>query len=76
MKRPASRQTQWSIRSNRFERSNRKDSIPSVMAVDTLEGVVDITEGPTFARGVKYEVANGVQIPKLGGRTFVGIIVT
>lgn len=45
----------------------------AVMAADTFEGVVDITKGPAFARGVKYEVANGVQIPNLGEWKFVGV---
>ena len=43
------------------------------MGEETLMGVVDITEGAAFKRGVKYEVANGVQIPNLGERKFVGV---
>jgi hypothetical protein len=45
----------------------------TVMSAETLGGVVDITEGPAFVRGVQYEVANGVQIPNLGERKFVGV---
>ena len=44
----------------------------TVMGEDTLAGVIDITEGAACKRGVQYEVANGVQIPNLGERKFVG----
>ena len=44
----------------------------TVMAEETLNGIVDITEGPALRRGVTYEVANGVEIPNLGKRKFVG----
>ena len=44
----------------------------TVMAEDTLNGIVDITEGPACRRGVTYEVANGVEIPNLGERKFLG----
>ena len=44
----------------------------TVMAEATLNGIVDITEGPALRRGVTYEVANGVEIPNLGERKFVG----
>ena len=43
------------------------------MSADTLGGVIDITEGPAFVRGVQYEVANGVQTPNLVERKFVGV---
>ena len=42
------------------------------MAEATLSGIVDITEGPALRRGVAYEVANGVEIPNLGERKFLG----
>ena len=45
----------------------------TVMAEATLNGIVDITEGPALRRGVTYEVTNGVEIPNLGERKFVGI---
>ena len=45
----------------------------TVMSAEPLDGVIDITEGPALARGVKYEVANGVEIPNLGERKFVGV---
>ena len=41
------------------------------MSLKTLERV-PITSGPAFVRGVKYEVANGVQIPNMEQRQFVG----
>ena len=44
----------------------------TVMAAETLNGIADITEGPALRRGVAYEVANGVEIPNLGERTFSG----
>ena len=44
----------------------------TVMAAETLNGIVDITEGPALRRGVTYEVANGVEIPNLGERKFLG----
>ena len=44
----------------------------TVMAAETLNGIVDITEGPALRRGVTYEVANGVEIRNLGGRKFLG----
>ena len=31
-----------------------------------------IASGPAFVRGVKYEVASGVQLPNLGERKLVG----
>ena len=45
----------------------------TVMTVDCLEGVIDITEGAALKKGVHYEVANGSQIPNLGERQFLGI---
>ena len=44
----------------------------TVMAAETLNGIVDITEGPACRRGVTYEVANGVEIPNLGARKILG----
>ena len=44
----------------------------TVMAEETLSGFVHITEGPALRRGVTYEVANGVEIPNLGERKFLG----
>ena len=49
------------------------EAIETVMSPESLEGVVGITEGLAFVRGVKYEVANGVQTPNLGERKFVGV---
>ena len=43
------------------------------MGEDTLAGVVEITEGAACKRGVKYEVANGVQIPNVGERKLAGV---
>ena len=37
----------------------------TVMSEATLQGVIDITEGPACKRGVTYEVANGADIPNL-----------
>ena len=34
---------------------------------------VEMKDGPASLRGVKYEVANGVRIPNLGEKKFVGI---
>ena len=34
---------------------------------------VEMKEGPASRRGVEYEVANGVRIPNLGEKKFVGI---
>ena len=34
---------------------------------------VKLLEGVTFKRGVKYEVANGIRIPNLGEKKFLGI---
>ena len=44
----------------------------TMMAAETLNGVIDITEGPACRRGVTYEVANGVEITNLGERKFLG----
>ena len=44
----------------------------TVMAEETLSGIVDITEGPALKRGVSYEVADGTEIPNLGERKFLG----
>ena len=44
----------------------------TVMPEATLAGVIGITEGPPMKRGVMYEVANGVNIPNLGERKFLG----
>ena len=44
----------------------------TVMSEATRSGIVDITEGPALRRGVTYEVANGVEIPNLGERKFLG----
>jgi hypothetical protein len=44
----------------------------TVMSEATLAGVIDITEGPAYKRGVVYEVANGEEIPNLGERKFLG----
>ena len=33
----------------------------------------DIQEGQASRRGVEYEVANGVRIPNLGEKKFIGI---
>ena len=38
----------------------------TVMAEETLNGVIDITEGAACKRGVTYEVANGLEIPNSG----------
>ena len=46
----------------------------TVMSEETLNGVIDITEGPACKRGVKYEVADGVQNPNRGERRFVGVV--
>ena len=43
----------------------------NVMSPGTLTSR-PITSVPAFVRGVKYEVANGVQIPNLGERKFLG----
>ena len=37
----------------------------TVMTVDCLDGVIDITEEAALKKGVHYEVANGSQIPNL-----------
>ena len=33
----------------------------------------DVQEGPASRRGVEYEVANGVRIPNLGEKKFIGV---
>ena len=33
---------------------------------------VELKDGPTKKRGVEYEVANGVRIPNLGEKKFIG----
>ena len=48
-------------------------SADTVMAEATLNGIVDITEGPALRRGVTYEVANGVDVSNLWERKFVGV---
>ena len=45
----------------------------TVMAEDTLSGIIDITESLACKRGVMYEVADGTQIPNLGERKFLGV---
>ena len=42
-------------------------AVETVISTETLAGVVNIIEGPAFTRGVKYEVANGIQIPNQTG---------
>ena len=42
------------------------------MGEDTLNGVIDITEGPAFRRGADFVVANGSRIPNLGERKLIG----
>ena len=49
-------------------------AMETVMAEDTLAGVIDIIEGAACDRGVKREVANVVEISSLGVRTFVGVM--
>ena len=44
----------------------------TVMSEKTLNGVIDITEGPAMKRGVAYEVVDGTEIPNLGERKFLG----
>ena len=39
---------------------------------ESILGFVELREGLAFIRGVKYEVANGIRIPNLGERSFVG----
>ena len=39
-----------------------------------LNGIIDISEGPAFCRGVQDELADGTQIPNLGERKFLGFI--
>ena len=34
---------------------------------------IDAVEGESYRQGVKYEVANGIRIPNLGEKRFVGI---
>ena len=43
----------------------------TVIGEDVLKAVRKI-EGAAYKRGVKYEVANGVRIPNLGEKRFVG----
>ena len=40
---------------------------------EDMISVVGIREGQASRRGVMYEVANGVRIPKLGEKQFVGV---
>ena len=47
----------------------------TVMSQETLDGVIDITEGPAFRRGTQYVVADGTEIPNLGERKFLGLTV-
>ena len=44
----------------------------TVMSEDTLSGVIDIREGAACKRGVHYQCADGMDIPNLGERKFVG----
>ena len=44
----------------------------TVIPEETLAGVIDISEGAAFKRGVQYEVADGTKVPNLGERRFVG----
>ena len=39
----------------------------TVMSEETLNGVIDIKESAACKRGIVYEVADGTQIPNLGG---------
>ena len=43
----------------------------TVIGEDVLKSVTKI-EGAAYKRGVKYEVANGVRIPNLGEKRFIG----
>ena len=44
----------------------------TVIGEDALKNI-ELVEGAAFKRGVKYEVANGIRIPNLGEKKFVGI---
>ena len=44
----------------------------TVVGEESLKGI-EIREGVAFKRGVKYEIANGVRIPNLGEKSFVGV---
>ena len=44
----------------------------TVMSLDMLS-CVEAKEGLAMRRGVKYEVANGIRIPNLGEKEFVGV---
>ena len=44
----------------------------TVILPDILTGH-ELREGAPFKRGVEYEVANGVQVPNMGEREFVGV---
>ena len=44
----------------------------TVINEDMLKSV-DLKDGPASRRGVEYEVANGVRIPNLGEKKFVGV---
>ena len=39
---------------------------------DGMLDTVDTTEGKAYKQGVQYEVANGLRIPNLGEKRFVG----
>ena len=43
----------------------------TVVGLEMLKAI-KLIEGQAFKRGVKYEVANGVRIPNMGEKTFVG----
>ena len=44
----------------------------TVIPEAVLAGVIGVTEGAAFKRGVQFEVAKGTLIPNLGERRFVG----
>ena len=44
----------------------------TVISEDMLKGI-ELKDGPASRRGVEYEVANGVRIPNLGEKKFVGV---
>ena len=63
----AAEQKEWEL----LELAVDSGANETVIGEEMLEGV-ETKEGPASRKGVKYEIANGLQIPNLGEKEFVG----
>ena len=55
-----------------FELAVDSGASGTVIGEDMLQSV-EVRDGPASRRGVEYEVANGVRIPNVGEKKFIGV---